>query len=271
MTLRVDTKAHKSAIHQFILQQCSHMHGTVLDVGCGDMPYKDLVTAPGSRVEKYLGLDLEQNHIDRSASPDLTWDGVTIPLPDQSVDVAIATEVLEHCPDTAIILGEINRVLKPGGSLVFTVPFLWPLHEVPHDYFRFTPFGLQVALEKAGFRHAEVNMLGGWDASLAQMMGLWVVRRPGFNRFFRLFLKLLFLPVMALLLRTDSKSSGFNEGQMVSTTHHLCAQYWPEVRNFHPAPRHRPGARPDFGAEYQADQAVCMVRRLPAVGYAHFW
>lgn len=198
------------------MHHAENLGGTVLDVGCGEMPYKELILTPGSRVEKYVGLDLKDNNFDRKVLPDLSWDGVCIPLPDQSVDFAIATEVFEHCPDAQVVVNEINRVLKHGGTLLFTIPFLWPLHEVPYDYFRFTPFILQDILAKAGFGCIELKMLGGWDASLAQMMGLWVIRRPGLNPILRILLRLIFTPVVALLRRTDTRPDEFTEGQMIT-------------------------------------------------------
>ena len=190
------------------------LKGTVLDVGCGDMPYRAMILEKNSRVQNYLGLDLEVNHFSRNALPDLTWEGKVIPLPDNSVDSALATELLEHCPDPAAVAREIYRVLKPEGTLLFTVPFIWPLHEVPHDYSRFTPFSLTKILENAGFTATSFTMLGGWDASLAQVMGLWVARRPGLNRVIRRLLRIAFKPVIWWLLKADTRPEKFEESQL---------------------------------------------------------
>jgi SAM-dependent methyltransferase len=118
----------RSAILRALQETTRHFSGTLLDVGCGDMPYKSLVLAPPSRATRYLGLDLERSTSE--AQPDLRWDGDRIPLAEDVVDCALATEVFEHCPSPEIIMGETLRVLKPGGLLFFTVPFLWPLHDV---------------------------------------------------------------------------------------------------------------------------------------------
>jgi len=216
VNVRIDKEGHLSSIRKFISDHADSISGIVLDVGCGEMPYKEQILDSDSKVEKYLGLDLEDNYSDRKVVPDLTWDGKRIPLEDDCVDVAIATEVFEHCPDTSLVVREIHRILKPDGVLLFTVPFLWPLHEVPHDYFRFTPFALQSILTDAGFKHTDLKMLGGWDASLAQMMGLWVVRRPGLNRVLRKLLKIVFTPVVSFLLKVDSKDDSFSESTMIT-------------------------------------------------------
>ncbi len=154
------------------LPQCK---GVLLDVGCGEMPYRSLILP---RVKEYIGLDIENALYQTNVKPDLFWDGRLIPLDDDSVDCAIATELFEHLPDIEAVLKEIRRVLKHGGSLFFTIPFLWPLHDMPNDEYRYTPFSLQRHLSNAGFDDIQIRALGGWDASLAQMIGLWLNRRP---------------------------------------------------------------------------------------------
>lgn len=156
------------------LQKCS---GTVLDVGCGEMPYKSLILNQ-PKVTRYLGLDIENPTYQANVKPDIYWDGTLIPLPDESIDYVVATELFEHIPDLNAILREIHRVLKPGGSIFFTVPFLWPLHDMPQDEYRYTPFSLKRILLQSGYCNPDIKAHGGWDASLAQMIGLWVKRRP---------------------------------------------------------------------------------------------
>lgn len=189
--------------------------GRLLDVGCGQMPYKPLLTARPSRVTHYIGLDLENNPIHNN-HPDITWQKDKIPLIDNSIDCAIATEVFEHCPDPETVMSEICRVLKPGGMLFCTVPFLWPLHEVPHDEYRYTPFSLSRHLAASGFVDIELKPLGGWDASLAQMLGLWVRRRP-MGKWTRRVLSRLFMPVIYLLSQRDKRGlTQFHESAMIT-------------------------------------------------------
>ena len=109
---------------------------------------------------------------------------------------------------------EVLRVLRPEGLLFFTVPFLWPLHCVPHDEYRYTPFALKRHLDASGFEEIELKALGGWNASLAQMIGLWV-RRRGFSPFTRGFLSSLCTPIVSLLIYRDYVPDSFHESVMI--------------------------------------------------------
>jgi SAM-dependent methyltransferase len=190
----------RSAILRALQDTAQYFSGTLLDVGCGHMLYKPLVLAPPSRKTRYVGLDLERSTY--GAKSDLLWDGNRIPLPENLVDYALATEVFEHCSSPEIIMGETLRVLKPGSLLFFTVPFLWPLHDVPHDGYCYTPYTLECHLRNSGFTQIKLKALGGWDASLAQTIGLWVIRRPMSSRK-RTILSRLALPIIRYLARRD--------------------------------------------------------------------
>ncbi|MFZ0608365.1 MAG: class I SAM-dependent methyltransferase [Xanthobacteraceae bacterium] len=189
--------------------------GAVLDVGCGHKPYKSSLLSPPSRASRYIGLDLPANLY---GSPDLEWDGRKIPLENAAVDSVLLTEVLEHCPQPDEVLQEIARVMKPGGFLFLTVPFIWPIHTVPHDEYRYTPFALRRLLDEAGFLDAKIEATGGRHAVLALTLGLWVRRRPLTSRrhvVTKYLLSLLLWPVIWLLLKLDRPPAEFEESAML--------------------------------------------------------
>lgn len=194
----------------------TELNGDLLDIGCGKMPYKNYLMEI-SNINNYFGLDINNAlEYDRNIRPDYFWDGINMPFKNESFDCAIGTEVLEHCPDPDIILNETNRVLKSGGLFFFTVPFLWNLHEVPNDQYRYTPFSIKKHLERNNFINIEIYAMGGWHASLAQMLALWV-RRSSINNLLKLLLSKLLKPIILYLLHLDKKIViNFIEGQMIT-------------------------------------------------------
>jgi SAM-dependent methyltransferase len=211
----IDRFLARQGILDSLRRHAPHFRGVCLDVGCGDMPYRPLLLSPPFQITSYIGLDRPGDRF-QNTQPDLFWDNERIPLATATVDCALCTEVLEHCPNPLQLLQEVQRVLKPGGTLILTVPFLWPLHEVPHDWCRYTPFALRHLLDSAGFHVKDLRSLGGYDHSLAQMLGLWVRRRP-MNRWLRFILTLLIYPAWTLLRQgRDADPSCFDEGKMIT-------------------------------------------------------
>ena len=170
------------------------------------MPYRQHIL-DHSAVSNYVGIDIENAiNYDDKVQPDIRWDGVRMPFADATFECAIATEALEHIPDIPLFLAETYRVLKPGGTFFFTTPFLWPLHEIPHDEYRLTPFATKRLLGDANFMEIDIQALGGWNASLAQMLGLWLRRSP-MHPYYRRLLSFLLFPFYKYLIRSDTKGS----------------------------------------------------------------
>jgi len=212
----LDRYVIRTAIFEALKNNLNEFSGDLLDVGCGKMPYKEYILK-NSAVKKYVGLDIESAIIyDESCSPDYKWNGNKMPFEDNSFDCVFATEVLEHCPEPEIVLKEVLRVLKPGGIFFFTVPFLWNLHEVPNDEYRYTPFSLKRHLKNSGFSDIELKATGGWHASMAQMLGLWVRRSP-MKENKRKYISVILKPIIQYLIKLDkSNNVCFKEGQMIT-------------------------------------------------------
>jgi SAM-dependent methyltransferase len=125
-----------------------------LDLGCGNKPFEKYYNLNS---KNHVGIDVEKTP-HKNSKIDVFFDGKNIPFEDAKFDLIICTEVMEHVSDPNQFLLEINRVLKKEGTLILTVPFLQLLHEVPHDFHRFTPFALKNYLEKSGF---QINKMAG--------------------------------------------------------------------------------------------------------------
>ena len=177
--------------------------GDVLDLGCGIMPYKTFLQSSG-KIKNYTAVDLQNSNYHNQIVPDLYWDGIIIPVMDNSQDWVIVTEFLEHYFDTQHILKEIRRVLKPGGRIFFTFPCIYMIHEAPFDYNRFTPFSIKMHFENAGFTKTNIYPLGGFNYSLVIMMSLWN-KKSGQRGLARLFSKLFLFLFHKNLLNYDDQ------------------------------------------------------------------
>lgn len=212
----INSYFNDAAIPHFLTSQLGQLRGDVLDIGCGKMRYKQTILG-ASGVKKYIGLDLEEGKFTYTVPADLYWDGVTMPLADNSIDSAILFEVLEHCDDPRIVVAEAFRVLKPSGTILFSTPFLYQLHGIPFDFQRPTPFGLKKLFSDAGFSVVHTQGSGSLDASLGQMMAMWIAHRP-MSKWTRRILRRLFVPVFRTLLRWDRKRldvSNWKENDMM--------------------------------------------------------
>lgn len=152
-----------------------YLRGSLVDIGCGEKPYRQLIS--GS-VSEHVGVDHERTIHDRSRI-DVVGTAYSIPVDDARFDSALCSAVLEHLEEPEAALRECHRVLKPGGACIYTVPFIWHLHEEPRDFYRFTKYGLKYLFEKTGFRIEEIRPLSGFWVTFGQ---LFVYNLHRFNR-----------------------------------------------------------------------------------------
>jgi SAM-dependent methyltransferase len=137
----------------------------VLDVGAGDAPYRELFDHTD-----YRTTDWEQSPHEGAQHVDYVGPAQELPIEDAAFDVVLCTQVLEHVPEPARVLAELARVLRPGGRIYLSVPLVWELHELPHDYFRYTSRGVEHLLEATGFTADEVRPRNDCFTTIAQLM-----------------------------------------------------------------------------------------------------
>lgn len=146
--------------------EASSPGAVVLDVGCGLRPYELFFDHA-----KYIGVDVPNSGRESEGKrPDFEFDGIYLPFDDASFDGVICTEVLEHAVNPDALLKEINRVLKPSGRLLITVPFIWGLHELPYDFRRYTEVGIRAAVEAAAFTVVEQRKLNPGLAAIQMLI-----------------------------------------------------------------------------------------------------
>jgi SAM-dependent methyltransferase len=107
---------------------------------------------------------------DPSTEPDILCDAAAVPLPSECCDVIVLGEVLEHVPEPKKVLQESYRLLRPGGRVFATIPFIYPLHADPHDFGRYTDYYWREAAKELGFAPLEISRHGTFFAVLALMV-----------------------------------------------------------------------------------------------------
>lgn len=136
---------------------CSSLDGIVLDVGCAEShPRRYLPEGV-----RYIGLDYYSTATDwYGTRPDVFGDAQDLPFADATIDHVLLLDVVEHLPEPELCFSELCRVLKPNGSVTLQVPYMYPLHDEPLDFHRWTRHGLRRAADKHGFAIAEEVAIG---------------------------------------------------------------------------------------------------------------
>lgn len=134
----------------FMKQTYNNFHGKVLDLGAGSKPYKKFFSN-----KQYESCDIigEQTYI---------CDSEKIPVENKYYDSVFSNQVFEHIPHPWITIREVNRILKPFGTFVITVPQSEEIHGSPNHFYQYTKYGLIKLVEDAGFKVLKIEQKGKW-------------------------------------------------------------------------------------------------------------
>lgn len=201
-------------------QTLSSAAGVILDIGAADR----WIAAHLPTATSYIALDYPATGNEfYAARPDIFADACSLPIGDQCVDGVVCLEVIEHVPDPALALKEIARVLRPGGRAWVSMPFLYPVHNEPFDFQRFTEFGLRRDVARASLDVISLNRSGHAIRAAGLVMCLAIAggvhtRKGG--------LKALLLPIALLAIVTINivswlMSLAWPDWKNIATGHHL--------------------------------------------------
>jgi SAM-dependent methyltransferase len=214
---RLSGKLTRVTLDRFIAAHASD--GLTLDLGAQTGPY-------AAHFPRRVGLDLQ-----RGAGVAIVGNALELPIRDAAFDLVLCTEMLEHVPEPQRAIDEIHRVLKPGGTLVLTTRFLFPIHDAPHDYFRFTKYGLRHLLRNFEILQLEEETDSvGTLAVLVQRLGMQA-RTLGYEQFRAVWLVAarLMRPLSGLITEEygDWQRKRPERGIMTSGYHVACRKHRP--------------------------------------------
>jgi SAM-dependent methyltransferase len=152
-----------SAYSDVILRHC---RGRVIDVGCGPAPLYGMYRRQATSVT-CIDWDNSLHDVsfcDKYVDLNDKWD-----VPSEAFDTIIATDVLEHLHSPSTFFSEISRICAPGGKLILGVPFMYWIHEAPHDYLRHTEFSLRRLAAESGMSVVELFGYGGAPEVIADL------------------------------------------------------------------------------------------------------
>lgn len=158
-TIKLSFRRH--FLDTFLLNQ--NFKGDVIDVGGKKDNTRGAFTPPLDKVNSWKFCN-----IDPVVAPDFLCSAEEIPVDDESFDMAVCCEVIEHLENPERVLNEISRILKKDGTLIGSIPFMYPRHADPYDFQRWTSKKLETELAKAGFGEIKISAMGGtlsvvWD------------------------------------------------------------------------------------------------------------
>jgi len=143
---------------KFLEKYSKYYKGKLVDLGCGEALYKSYFL---QYADEYIGVDWTKT-LHNSKADIVSNLNEKIELEDDFADTIISLSVMEHLCEPQVFLNEAYRILNNEGYMILQVPWQWWVHEAPHDYFRYTPYGLKYMFDKAGFKDIKIEAQTGF-------------------------------------------------------------------------------------------------------------
>lgn len=165
--------------------------GRLVDLGCGSVPLYQMYRP---HVEEITCIDWPHSHYDLQFADYFMDLSKSLDLTSEYYDTIVSSDVLEHVAEVDVIWSEMTRVCKPGGHIIIGTPFLYPLHDAPYDYWRYTSYNLRRCCEKHGLEVVDLAAYGGVAEVIADLTLKQFANKPwictSMDRLFRILLRL---------------------------------------------------------------------------------
>jgi ubiquinone/menaquinone biosynthesis C-methylase UbiE len=193
---------------KLLKKEAIKLRGKILDLGCGNGEYSFLMAK--HKNNKIFALESNERLCKEIVNKNIEnievilADGHNLPFTDNTFDACFCNTVLEHVKDPEKVIREIKRVLKKEGTLVISIPFLQEIHADPHDFQRYTPYGLKHLMEENNFIIKRIHCdFGSLNVLEYLTLGSIIWRfRIGFKRNFPFgYIYILFLTVLFFILK----------------------------------------------------------------------
>lgn len=191
---------------KFLTEVAGLLRGIVLDIGCAHKTSRRYL----DKDVHYIGLDYYTAQTLYNSKPDIYANAESLPFAAKSMDTILMLDVLEHVADPDQCMQEIERVLTAGGKLVLNVPFMYPLHDAPHDFQRWTEHGLQALLARHGMSIDREAAYGHPLATSGLLLNLALCKTAinAFEKRHPGFLIIILLPVLIPIINICAYLSG---------------------------------------------------------------
>lgn len=207
----VSKKYSRYGLNKYVKDSCKNISEEgekVLFIGSGG-PLETLVKSNLPESSKIITIDF-----DELRQPDIVMDATNLEFEDNSFDYVFLLEVLEHIPEPTKALSEIHRCLKVGGKLFMSTPFVFGIHDAPHDYFRFTKYGLKYLTRN--FKTVTIAERNSYIFSVCVLLIRLIVSRKILDKligFIFLTVSSVLLPlifILSLVIRSNQITTGYN-------------------------------------------------------------
>ena len=166
-----------------------------------------------NQYSKKNSFDLVSFDIEKNRQPDILGDICTFDFNEEKYDYVVIVEVLEHLHSPHLAISNINGLLNKGGKIILTVPFIFPIHERPYDYYRYTKYGLEFLLKD--FANLKIKERNSWLEAINVLFVRLVMDQNFISRVFAPFFLILayinfpFIWILSKIIRTDFITTGY--------------------------------------------------------------